>query len=186
MSDVRGAVERTGWDVVLGALLFIAGLVLLGNAAVATTVSVVFIGWMVFAAGVLGLAAALFRLGKDGFWSAALGGGVLTVLGVAILRNTGAAAVTLTLMAGALFLVSGVLRLAESSQEPEYRVPLIAAGVVSLVLGLLVLFNLFDVSDKLLGVLLGIQVLVDGLALMVIGRWHALPAGRGHRTAVAH
>jgi uncharacterized membrane protein HdeD (DUF308 family) len=187
MSQMRVLLrERTGWDVVLGALLAVAGLVMLGNAAFATVVSVLFIGWLLFAAGVLGLAAALFRIGKDGFWSAALGGGLLTVLGVAVLRNTGAAAVTLTLLAGMMFLVSGILRLAAATQEPENRVVLVIAGALSTILGLMVLFNLFTASLVLLGVLLGIQMLVDGLTLMVIGRVHPVAIGHGHGEALAH
>ena len=46
--------------------------------------------------GAVGLVGALFRIGKGGFWSSALTGGLLTVLGVVFLRNVGAAVVTLT------------------------------------------------------------------------------------------
>lgn len=185
MSEMRWQQARTSGDLVIGALLFILGLVLLGNATFATTVSVVFLGWMVLAAGILGLVAAVFSIGKEGFWSAAIGGTLLTVLGLVTLRHTSAAAVTLTLLAGAMFLVSGLMRLAASAQEHEHRVELAVAGGLSLVLGLIVLFNLFDASYVLLGVLLGIQLLVDGLALMVVGRMHALPSARGG-TAVVH
>lgn len=186
MSEMRWVRSRTGGDLVIGALLFVLGLVLLGNAAFATTVSVLFLGWMVLAAGVLGLAAAVFSIGKDGFWSAAIGGTLLTVLGVVVLRNSDAAALTLTLLAGAMFLVSGVMRLAAAAQEPDHRFALLLVGVLSVVLGLVVLFNLFDASFVLLGVLLGIQVLVDGLALMIVGRWHAMPTGHHGGAAVAH
>ena len=186
MSESSDTRSLTGADMLIGALLFVGGLVLLGNAAFATKVSVLFIGWMLFACGVFGLAAALFRIGRHGFWSAALGGGLLTVLGIAVLRNTDAAAVTLTLLAGVVFLVSGVLRLTASAQEPEERIALVAAGVVSTVLGLLILFNLVDASYKLLGILLGIQVMVDGLALMVIGRVHHASGPSTHGAALQH
>ena len=173
MSTSQFQMRRTGWDMVLGALLVVGGLVILGDAALATTVSILFIGWVLLIAGLLGLVASLFRIGKGGFWSAALSGGVLTVLGLFFLRNTEAAAVTLTLIAGTIFLTSGVVRLAASAHDPAYRVPLLLGGVVSTVLGLIVLFDLFDASYVLLGILLGIQVLVDGLMMMIVGRWHA-------------
>src|SRR5512144_1973802 len=95
---------RTGWDIAIGALLIIGGLIVLGNAAFATTVSVLFLGWMLLLFGVLGLVGALFRIGKGGFWASALTGGLLTVLGLFFLNNTEVAAVTLTLVAGAIFL----------------------------------------------------------------------------------
>ena len=47
---------------------------------------------------------------------------------------------------------------------------LLLGGVVSLALGLIVLFNLVDASYNLLGLLLGIQVVAEGLAIMVFGR----------------
>lgn len=172
MSTTQLQMRRTGWDVILGVLLVLGGLLILGDAAVATKVSVLFIGWVLLIVGVLGLIAALFRIGKGGFWSAALSGGVLTVLGLFFLRNTGAAAVTLTLIAGTIFLASGVVRLVASAHDPDYRVPLLIGGVISTLLGLLVLFNLFEASFVLVGILLGIQVLVDGIVMILVGRWH--------------
>lgn len=177
MSEVQFQVRRTGWDVVLGALLVIGGLVILGYAAIATTVSILLIGWLLLIVGVLGLVASLFRIGKGGFWSAALSGGLLTVLGLFFLNNTEAAAVTLTLIAGAIFLTSGIVRLVVAAQDRDYRVPLLLGGIVSTALGLIVLFNLFDASYVLVGVLLGIQALVDGISMMWVGRWHVTSTG---------
>lgn len=165
--------RRTGWDIVLGALLVVGGLMILGDAALATEVSILFIGWVLLISGVLGLVASLFRIGRGGFWSTALSGGALTVLGLFFLRNTEAAAVTLTLLAGTIFLTSGVVRLGAAAHDRTYRLPLLLGGVVSTAMGLLVLFNLFDASYVLLGVLLGIQVIVDGLMMMIVGRWHS-------------
>jgi uncharacterized membrane protein HdeD (DUF308 family) len=69
-------------------------------------------------------------------------------------------------------------------ETPEYRIPLVFAGVVSTALGLIVLFNLVTASYVLLGVLLGVQALVDGITMMLIGRWHVghvhLPGRAAH------
>ena len=86
------------------------------------------------------------------------------------LRHTAAAAVTVTLVAGSLFLVVGIARLAAAFEYPEQRVPMILGGGVSLLLGLVVLFNLFTASYTLLGILLGVQVLAEGIAIMIFGR----------------
>ncbi|HSE08769.1 MAG TPA: DUF308 domain-containing protein [Nocardioidaceae bacterium] len=169
--------RRTGWDVVLGALLAIGGLVILGHAVIATTVSVLFLGWTLLIVGLIGLVASFFRIGKGGFWSAALSGAVLAALGLIVVNNKEATAVTLTLIAGTLFLVSGIVRLMAAAQDSEYRVPLVFGGVISAILGLIVLFNLFDASYVLLGVLIGVQALVDGITIMLIGRWHVATTG---------
>lgn len=161
---------RTGADLLLGGLEVLVGLVILGHTAVATKISLMFVGWLLFATGVFVVALSLFRIGRDGFWGGLLGGGLMTVLGVVFLRHTSAAAVTVTLVAGALWATIGVARLAAAYSYPQQRLSLLLGGLVSLALGLIVLFNLVDVSYKLLGLLLGIQVVVEGLAVMVFGR----------------
>ena len=169
MTD-SNARRRTLGDLLLGALVVLLGLVVLGHALVATQISVLFLGWLLFAGGVVTLAASLFRFGKDGFWAGALGGGLMTVIGIVFLRNTAAAAATLTLVVGAMFLMSGLVRLVAAFQMVEGRVPTFLVGAVSTVFGLLVLLNLTDASSKLLGFLIGIQILAEGIAIMLVGR----------------
>ncbi len=161
---------RTGLDLVLGGLQVLVGLVILGHTATATTLSLLFVGWLLFATGVFVLALSLFQVGKDGFWSGFLGGGLMTVLGIVFLRHTTAAAVTVTLVAGALFTAIGIARLAAAVSYPEQRLPLLLGGVVSLALGLIVLFNFVEATYTLLGILLGVQVVTEGIAIMVFGR----------------
>jgi uncharacterized membrane protein HdeD (DUF308 family) len=168
---------RTGGDLVLGGLLVVLGIIILGDAVVATTLSLLFIGWLLLIGGLVTLAGTLFLIGRDGFWMGAIGGGLMTVLGLVCLRHTDAAAVTLTLVAGAMFLTSGIARLMAATQIPEARVALIISGGVSTVLGLIVLFNLMTISLAFLGIILGIQVLAEGIAIMVVGR-HALTTAR--------
>ena len=175
----RGTRGWTAVDLLLGGLLVVVGLVILGHTAIATTLSLLFVGWLLFASGVTAVAVALFSIGKDGFWTALLGGGLMTVLGVVFLRHTSAAAVTVTLVAGSLFLVVGIARLAVAFEYPEQRVPMLLGGGVSLLLGLMVLFNLFTASYTLLGIILGVQVLAEGIAIMIFGRDARRPGVHG-------
>ena len=167
--------SHTAWDVGLGALLAVGGLIVLGHTVLATAVSVLFIAWMALLFGVVGLAGSLFRIGKEGFWQSAVTGGLLTVLGLVMLRNPAAAALTLTLVAGAMFLTGGIVRIVMASALPEQRVTLALSGVVSAGLGVIVLFNLVGASFTLLGVLLGVEILVDGLTMMMVGRLRLTP-----------
>lgn len=162
--------RRTGWDVVLGLVLVVAGVVVLGHAVLATAVSVLFLGWTALFAGAVALVSALFRIRKGGFWVGALSGALLLVLGLVILRNPLVAAVTLTLVAGSLFLVGGVVRLVAAGGSPEYRWPLILSGVVSVGMGAFVLLNPVESSLLLLGVLMGVEAISDGIAMMLLGR----------------
>lgn len=163
--------RRTGWDIFVGALLVIGGLIVLGNAVLATAISVYLIGWMALVAGVVLFVGALFRIRSGGFWSAALGGAILAVLGLFILRNPLVGAATLTLIAGSLFFVSGLTRVLVAFQIVGARAPLIVSGLASIVLGLIVLLNMATATLTLLGVLLGVQTLLEGLTVLAFGRW---------------
>jgi uncharacterized membrane protein HdeD (DUF308 family) len=173
MSDSALVVRRTGWDVILGIVVVIAGLILLGNVVVATAVSVLFLGWMALISGLVLFVAAFFRLRSGGFWSAALGGAMLAVLGLFLLRNTVVGALTLTLIAGALFFASGLTRVVAAGQAEEGRWLFIASGLISVALGLWVLFNLGTATLTLLGTLVALQTLVEGVTLIVVGRLRA-------------
>jgi membrane protein HdeD len=162
--------SRTVGDLLLGALVAVLGLVILGHTLVATTISVLFLGWLLFAGGVVTLAASLLRLGNDGVWAGVFGGGLMTVIGVVFLRHTSAAAVTLTLVAGALFLMSGLVRLVAGFQTAEGRIPLLLVGAVSTAFGVLVLLNVVEASAGLLGLILGVQTLAEGIGIMLVGR----------------
>jgi len=164
----------TAGGLVLGGAVVLLGLVVLANTVFATTLSLKFLGWLLLVGGLVTLAAALFLIGKHDFWVGALGGGLMTVLGLVLLRHTSAAAVTLTLVAGAMFLASGIARLVAAFQSSEERLALLISGGVSTILGLIVLFNIATASEHLLGFILGVQIVADGIAIMLVGR--ELPA----------
>ncbi|WP_051264889.1 HdeD family acid-resistance protein [Nakamurella lactea] len=171
MTQISIQRRRTVWDVVLGILLFIGGLVVLGDVVVATAVSVLFIGWVAVITGVIGVIGSLFKIGKGGgFWSALIGGALVGVLGVLILRFPLASAGAITLIAGMVFLVSGVVRLIAGFERTPARWALLISGVASIILGLIVVFNPLQATLTLLGVLLGIQLLIDGLTMLMFGR----------------
>lgn len=174
MGSVTLERSRSGWDIVFGLLLIVAGIVVMSYAVAATVISVFFLGWLAVIGGVVGLVAGLFRIGKGGFWPAIITGALLLVLGLVILRNPAASAVTLTLIAGTLFLMGGVIRLIAAFQIDQNRWIMMFSGLVSLALGLIVVLNLLEASFVLLGVLLGVQALVDGITLLVLGRWRVV------------
>src|SRR5688500_18038849 len=90
--------RHTGWDVALGGLVLVIGLVILGIAVVVTRVSVQFLGWMLILAGVVGLLAAALNRGSGLSRASAVGGAMSLVAGLVCLRNVEAAALTLTLI----------------------------------------------------------------------------------------
>jgi membrane protein HdeD len=190
VGDLRGGEpgtgrRRTGWDVALGVLLIIGALGIFGDVTLATTVSVSFLGWLTVISGVILFAGALRRV-KSGGLSASLPGGVgLVVLGLFILRNPLIGAFSITLLAGALFLTMGVVRVVTSGQFGPDRWLLVASGLISAGLGLFVLLNVVAATPALIGTLLGAQVLLEGMTLLVAGRTYYIPTPRAGETSTA-
>ena len=162
--------QRTGVDIAVGILLLIAGVILLGNVVFATVVSVLLLGWTALISGAVMVVGTLFRIRSGASWTVALGGVVLAVLGLFILRNPAIGALTLTLLGGAMFLTTGLVRVFGASVVPEARLPLVLSGLISAGLGVWVLLNLTTATLTLLGTLLALQTLLEGITVITVGR----------------
>lgn len=162
--------RRTTWDIVFGALSVVAGVVLLGHVAIASLVSVLFLGWTLVIGGIIVFVSALTTWGQPGHWWALIAGGLLGVLGLSFVRNPGASLLLLTLLAGSLLLVGGIVRFAAAFQPGAPRAILVVNGTFTLLLGLMV-FTQWPVSALwYLGTVLGVQLVLDGLTTALAGR----------------
>ena len=90
---------------------------------------------------------------------------------VSVLANPLQGLVSLTLLIGALFLVGGVIRVTMAMGQRDSMVfwAILLSGAASAVIGILVLANLFAAATTLLGLLMGIHLLADGIALVSLG-----------------
>ena len=168
--EARAARSRLIWGIVLGVLMVLAGLVVLGHVLVATVVSVIFLGWFAVLAGLAGIVASLFQLGKPGFWPTLLGGALALVVGIAFLRRPGLGAAALTLLLGSALLVGGVARTVGGiGERHENRGWIIANGVITLLLGLLILFGWPGSTLWVLGTFLGVDLIVEGVTFILLG-----------------
>jgi len=118
MSQVTIERRRGGIDIVVGILLVLAGIYILANVVLATAFTAFFIGWFALVTGIVELITSLFKIKSGGFWSHALGGAVLTVFGLVVLRNPALTVVILTILAGAMFLSTGLMRVIIAAQVP--------------------------------------------------------------------
>ncbi|HLZ38671.1 MAG TPA: DUF308 domain-containing protein [Mycobacteriales bacterium] len=157
------------WTIVFGALMIVAGLVVLGHVLIATLVSVVFLGWFAVIGGLAGIISALFNIRRPGFWPALLGGALALAVGIAFLRRPGVGVAALTLLLGAALLVGGIARIVGGFGEGgESRAWVIANGVITLLLGLLILFAWPGSSLWVLGTFLGVELIVEGVTYIVM------------------
>jgi uncharacterized membrane protein HdeD (DUF308 family) len=169
--EERSMLRRNwGWFVALGVLftlLGIAGLVFVG---LATLVTVVFVGWFFLIAGVAEVVHAIARKGWSGFWLDLIVGLVTAVAGVFILMHPVQGATTLTAVVGVVFLVGGTFRLAAGiGTRNPYAGWFVLHGVISLLLGVMILAGWPYSSVWVLGTLVSIDLLFDGLRLISFG-----------------
>lgn len=162
--------RRTGWDVVLGALSIVAGIIALGHTVFASVVSVLFLGWTLLAGGVFVLVSGIVGWREPGHRSDVVVGVLLGVLGFGLVRFPGAGLLVLTLLAGSLLVVGGAARLGAAFQPGAHRGVLVLNGGITLLLGVMVLFRWPVSALWFLGTVLGVQLVLDGITTALVGR----------------
>lgn len=162
-----------GWTVAMGLVMLFGGFVALANpfAASLTVEAVAAAAFLV--AGVMQIVLAVRR--EDGSTNARLVAGALGVLlilfAISLLLQPLAGLVSLTILMAAFFAGVGVVRILLSMRMRTRGGWgwLLASGVVSLALSLLILLALPEAALGLLGIFLGIELIAAGAASIVLG-----------------
>ncbi|MBC7204378.1 MAG: HdeD family acid-resistance protein [Pusillimonas sp.] len=163
--------DRWGWFVALGAIMVVLGLVALAHVVAATLVSVLFIAVLMIIGGIGQLIHAWRLKQMSGFVFWTIGGVLYLGAGVLALFRPEAGASLLTLLFGATLIGSGALRLwiwfnNRAQQGWQW---LALSGAVTLLVGLLIAFGWPGNSVWVLGLILGIDLLIQGWTLLFIG-----------------
>ena len=162
---------KWGWIVALGIVYVIAGFIALGSVAMATVASVLVVGTMMIVAGIAEVINA-FQVkswGKFLLW--ALLGVLYIIAGFVTVDNPLFAAVLLTLILGASLVASGIMRiiLAFSMRAEMPWIWVALSGVITLLLGLLILARWPINSIYILGLFLGIDLIMAGVSWLGLG-----------------
>jgi uncharacterized membrane protein HdeD (DUF308 family) len=164
---------------VLGILLVILGATCIVKAQAATTYSILALGWVLMISGAIWLINSFFAVDGPIFFlylmNALLRGGV----GYLLIRHRAAGAEGVTMVLAVLFVIGGLFRTIGAS---VIRFPLwglaVVAGLVSIGLGIFLMANWSTASTFFVGIVIGVDLLFDGAALMAFaGALHRLPTG---------
>jgi uncharacterized membrane protein HdeD (DUF308 family) len=157
--------------VVLGILSIIAGILAILNPFPASFVAVKLAGWAFLIIGGLQIIEAFRATGWGGrIWALAIG--VLALIaGINLLGEPLAGMVSLTLVLAILFLVSGIVKLIAGWQikNAQYRLAVLLSGIASLVLGFIILSNFPVSAITVLGILLGVELISNGVSALALG-----------------
>jgi len=162
---------KSGWIVALGIVYAVVGFIALGSVVAATAASVFLVGIMMVIAG----AAEVINAFQIKTWSRfllwLLLGALYVFAGFVTFTNPLLAAAVLTLLLGVALVVSGITRIiiAFSMIEGAPWGWAALSGVVTLVLGLVILAHWPVSSLYILGIFLGIDLVMAGIAWIGIG-----------------
>lgn len=155
----------------LGVLLLIGGILALANPFAASLAVTTIVGVTFLIGGVAQLWLA-FSDAEDPhrLWNGFVGL-IALLAGVSLLANPLGGLISLTLLLGILFVATGAARLlvAFRNRESPLFWMLLITGALSVLIGVMVIGNIAAAATTLLGVLLGIQLLVEGVALITLG-----------------
>ncbi|TDL79887.1 HdeD family acid-resistance protein [Palleronia sediminis] len=160
------------WMLAMGIVLAIGGVAALLFPFVASLAATGFAAAAFFVAGVLQLWLA-FTAGdgsRGGRLVAGLLGLLMVVFAVSLFAQPLSGMVSLTILAGAMFLTLGVVRIVMAwrmRHRPRWGW-LVASGALAVLLGLMILLALPVSALTVLGILLGVDLLTSGIAAIAI------------------
>jgi uncharacterized membrane protein HdeD (DUF308 family) len=160
----------TGWFLwlIIGAISLLGGIAALLNPFAATLAATTLAAWIFLFTGVLQIVGVFQTEG----WGARLWGLILALaflwLGITILANPLQGVISLTLVAGLMFIATGIAKIlfAFRIRGSGYFVWALLSGAVSLILGIMVFTNFPQSAVVLLGVLLAIELISTGITLI--------------------
>lgn len=169
--NLLGLSKNWGWILLWGIVLIVLGCVAISAATFTTIFSVIFLGVLIFIGGVVMLI--------DSFksWWGRWGGFLLHLIisllylavGAMLVQNPISGSISLTLLLGVFYLVIGVFRIIYSLSFllPQWGLNLLS-GIISLILGILILASWPASSLFIIGLFVGIDLLVSGFTYVIV------------------
>jgi uncharacterized membrane protein HdeD (DUF308 family) len=167
-----------GWFVVSGILLIVLGIACVVKAQTATTFSILAIGWVLAISAVVWVVNAFRSWTWAGFFVYVLNALLRGVTAYLLIRHPDAGAAGITMVLSVLFIVGGLFRVttAGALQFPRWGWTAFS-GIISAVLGIYLLLLWPLDSTYFVGLAIGIDLALDGAALLgFAAAIHSLPA----------
>jgi uncharacterized membrane protein HdeD (DUF308 family) len=162
---------KSGWIIALGVVYVIAGLIALGSVVFATVVTVFIVGVMMLIAGVAEVINS-FQIKSWGKFLLWLVLGLLYIVaGFMTFENPLLAAAVLTLLLGFTLIASGIMRivLGFSMMTGTPWIWVVLSGVITFLLGLVIVAHWPVSGLYILGLFLGIDLIIAGVSWIGIG-----------------
>ena len=151
------------WFLALGILLIVAGTIAIGHSVLATVVAVKLLGLLLVVAGVAQIISSFWTGRWTGFLLSVLVGILYVVVGGEMATKPLEAGLALTLLIGSFLLVEGIFRVvAALSLRMHHYGWILLNGVITALLGLMVLAEFPESGLWVIGLFVGIEMLFNG------------------------
>jgi uncharacterized membrane protein HdeD (DUF308 family) len=166
VNPLGGEADQRSWwlYLILGILLLLGGVIVLGDVVLASVISAIFIAWVIIISGIIQVVHAFSVRDWKYFILDLLLGVLYVVAGLILLSNPVAASVTLTLALGVILILSGIFRLVLAGAVRQDAWGILFSGIVALLVGIVILARWPASGLWVLGLLLGIDLIFNGLA----------------------
>jgi uncharacterized membrane protein HdeD (DUF308 family) len=165
---------REHWKLFLieGIVLVVLGLLAIVVPPLATIAVEIFIGWLFLISGVAGLITTFGARHAPGFWWALLSALLGIAAGIVLLVWPLSGVVTLTLLLIVFFIIEGVLSIMYALEHKRELTGqwgwMLASGIIDLALAAMILAGLPGTAAWALGLLVGINMLFGGSAMIAM------------------
>jgi uncharacterized membrane protein HdeD (DUF308 family) len=162
--------EHWGLFLTEGIILVILGLIAIVLPPLATITFTIIIGWLFLISGIVGLATTFMMRNAPGFWWSLLSGILGVAAGIVLLIWPISGALSLTLLLSAFFIVEGVASIMYAIDHRNQLTGrwgwMLLSGVVDLILAGIIIAGLPGTAAWALGLLVGINMLFGGTAMI--------------------
>ena len=178
---LAGAIHQH-WGLFLaeGIVLIILGAVAILEPPFATLAFTIVIGWLFLASGIMGLITTFWARGAPGFWWSLISALIAIAAGVVLLMWPISGTVSLTLVLIAFFIVEGIASIMYAiehrSQLTGQWVWMLISGIIDLILAVIIFAGLPGTAEWALGLLVGINMVFGGAALIAMALAARKPA----------
>jgi len=172
-SAIKSAIrEHFTLFLIEGIVLIVLGVLAILLPPIATIAVTIILGWIFLVSGIMGLIATFGARGAPGFWWALISGLLAVAAGLVLLVQPVSGALSLTLVMIAFFIVEGVTTIMygmEHRRELSGRWEwMLVSGIVDLILAAIIWMGFPGTAAWALGLLLGINLLFGGAALVAM------------------
>ena len=162
------------WTLLLGLLMIAAGVLALINPFPASLAVTIFAGWSFIILGILQIISGIRDTSGGTRILLVIIGAIMVWIGWEVLDNPIGGLLALTIAVAISFVASGVAKIILGFQltGSGFGIWVILSGALSLALGVLFLSNILGAAPWLLGVLLGVELISDGVTAIALWYHH--------------